>query len=106
MGRSGKWRGGILMTVAGGLRPVRAWVIVGLGLLLGVPSLLRAAAPPAKSGEPADDDLIEFLGSVDSDDEGWKQYLARTGTRPPAAGKPPEPPASSAPGKDGAKDEH
>ncbi len=72
------------MTAPGGLRPVRAWAC--LGLLLGAPLqplLVRATEPPAKV-EPADADLIEFLGSVDSDDEGWKQYLARTGTRAPA----------------------
>ena len=97
------------MTAPGGLRPVRAWAC--LGLLLGAPLpalLVRAAEPPAKVVEPADADLIEFLGSVDSDDEGWKQYLARTGTRVPVkASQPaPAPPASSAPGKDGAKVEH
>ncbi|HTB66550.1 MAG TPA: hypothetical protein VK727_09990 [Steroidobacteraceae bacterium] len=100
------------MTAPGGLRPVRAWAC--LGLLLGVPlppMLARATEPPAKVVEPADADLIEFLGSVDSDDEGWKQYLARTGTQAPALkGPPPAPPASSAPssgpGKDGAKVEH
>jgi len=91
------------MTAPGGLQPVRAWAC--MGLLLGLvmqPLPLRAAEPPAKSVEPADEDLIEFLGSVDSDDEGWKQYLARKDTQTPAAKKPPPaPPASSAPGKDG-----
>jgi hypothetical protein len=95
------------MTATGGLRPVRAWVC--LGLLLGVPLqplLLRAAEPPTKNVEPADADLIEFLGSVDSDDVGWKQYLARTGGRMPVVHKPPPPPPpppSSAPGKSGAR---
>jgi hypothetical protein len=93
------------MRASGGLRPVRAWAC--LGLMLGLPLLLRAGVPPAKTVEPADEDLIEFLGSVDSDDEGWKQYLARTGTQTPVVKKPPpDPPASSAPGKDGAKVEH
>ncbi len=94
------------MPVSGGLRPVRVWLSVGL--LLGIPwqPLLRAAQPPASTVEPADADLIEFLGSVDSDSAGWKQYLVRTGARMPAAKKPPAaPPASSAPGKDDAKDD-
>jgi hypothetical protein len=96
------------MTTPGGPRPVRAWAC--LGVLLGVawqPVLLRAGEPPAKTVEPADADLIEFLGSVDSDDEGWKQYLARTGAQRPVVKKTPPPPApsSSAPGKDGAKSE-
>ena len=95
------------MTATGGLRPVRAWVC--LGLLLGVPLqplLLRAAEPATKDVEPADADLIEFLGSVDSDDEGWKQYLARTSARTPVVKKqspPPAPPPSSAPVKEGMK---
>ncbi len=91
------------MTASGGPSPVRAWACCGL--LLGLtlqPLPLRADPPPAKSVEPADADLIEFLGSVDSDDEGWKQYLARKDAQAPAANKPPPaPPASSAPGKDG-----
>jgi hypothetical protein len=94
------------MTASGGPRPVRA--LACLGLLLGVPLLLRAAEPPAKVIEPADADLIEFLGSVDSDDAGWKQYLARTGAQVPVVKAPPPaaPPASSAPGKDVAKVAH
>ena len=99
------------MTKPGGRRPVRAWLC--LGLLLGVvpqARWLRAAQPrvqtPAQASQQPDEDLLEFLGSVDSDDEGWKQYLARTGTQQPAAKPPPAPPASSAPGKDGAKDAH
>ena len=92
------------MTSAGGPRPVRAWLC--LGLLLGMPLLVRAADPAPKTVEPADEDLIEFLGSVDSDDEGWKQYLRRTGLQQAAAKKPPVPPSSSAPGKDDAKVVH
>jgi hypothetical protein len=96
------------MPATGGPRPVRAWAC--LGVLLGVawqPLALRASQPAAKTVEPADADLIEFLGSVDSDDEGWKQYLARTGARKPVAkDPPPPPPSSSAPDKVGAKDEH
>jgi hypothetical protein len=97
------------MTAPGGLRPVRGWAC--LGLLLGLalqPWLLHAGTPPAKGVEPADEDLLEFLGSVDSDDLGWKQYLASKDAQPPAAKKPPPaPPPSSAPAKnDGNKDEH
>jgi hypothetical protein len=92
------------MTAPDGLRPVRALLCVGM--LLGLPLLLRAGQPPAKSVEPADADLIEFLGSVDSDDEGWKQYLARTGARPAAKRPPAAPPPSSAPGKDSGTVEH
>ena len=91
------------MPAPDGPPPVRAWVCLGLLLGLALPPLLvRAADPPPKTVEPADEDLIEFLGSVDSDDESWKQYLARKDTQAPAAKEPPPaPPPSSAPGKDG-----
>jgi hypothetical protein len=75
--------------------------------------LLRAVAA---ADPPVDDGLLEFLGSVDSDDKDWRDYLAggdtdpvarRVGTAPPAkpavpppaAGTPAvaDPPASSAP---------
>jgi hypothetical protein len=76
--------------------------------------LLRAAAA---ADPPVDDGLLEFLGSVDSDDKGWRDYLAgsdaadpvarRVGTAPPskpaapppAAGTPAaaDPPAAGAP---------
>jgi hypothetical protein len=40
-------------------------------------ALARAGAPPA------DGDLLEFLGSLDSEGEGWSEFLARTPVRPP-----------------------
>ena len=90
------------MTAPDGLRSVRAWGCVGLLLGFALQPVLLHAGAPAKTVEPADADLIEFLGSVDSDDEGWKQYLARKDTQTRAAKTPPpSPPASSAPGKDG-----
>ena len=95
------------MGSSGGPRPVRAALC--LGLMLGLPLLLRAAEPAPQTVEPADDDLIEFLGSVDSDDEGWQQYLKRAGLQQPGRKKapPPAPPPSSAPaGKDDGKDVH
>ena len=86
------------MRIPGGPWPARMGLC--LGLLLGAPLLVRGAEP-APQEDPADDDFIEFLGSVDSDDAGWKQYLARTGTPAPEVKKPPPAtPPSSAPGKD------
>jgi hypothetical protein len=54
---------------------------------------------------PVDDGLLEFLGSVDSDDKGWQEYLAgtdidqvarRAGNVPPPKPAPPAPPAGAA----------
>lgn len=50
-----------------------AWCVVGLvcgGVLFGAP--LHAAE------EPVDPALLEFLGSVDSSEAGWHDYLAVT----------------------------
>jgi hypothetical protein len=71
--------------------------VVGLSGL----GLLRTAH--AADG-PVDDGLLEFLGSVDSEDKGWHEYLAgtdidqvarRAGDAPPS--EPPTPPAAGAP---------
>jgi hypothetical protein len=67
-------------------------VCSSLGLLRAVPA----------ADAPVDDGLLEFLGSVDSDDKDWHDYLAgtdidqvarRAGNGPPP--KPPAPPASA-----------
>jgi len=62
-------------------------------LLLCAPLLLaRGALAAAPAPPPVDDDLLEFLGSVDSEEPGWHDYLAGAGdlkgARPPA---PPPP---------------
>jgi hypothetical protein len=48
---------------------------------------------------PVDDGLLEFLGSVDSDDKNWREYLAAAGTDPVArrAGTAPSNPGAPAP---------
>jgi hypothetical protein len=50
-----------------------AWCVVGLicgGALF--------AAPVHATDEPVDPDFLEFLGSVDSSEAGWQDYLAAT----------------------------
>jgi len=65
--------------------------------LLGIAAVLAAAraAPPKVDG-----DLLEFLGSVDSEDKNWHDYLARTDidkVAQQAAHTPPVSPAAPAP---------
>jgi hypothetical protein len=76
-----------------------AWLLGVLLIGLAVPTLPRAAEPP-------DEGLLEFLGSVDSEDRAWHDYLARTdidkvahrtGADPPPRRKPPDPPPSDPP---------
>jgi hypothetical protein len=51
--------------------------------------LLLAGLVPASQAADPDADLLEFLGSVDSEGPGWDEYLAQTdvdqvATAPPA----------------------
>ena len=46
-----------------------------------------------------DAELLEFLGSIDVEDEEWREYLAERPIRP-EAGKPVEAPARRRPGKE------
>jgi hypothetical protein len=72
----------------------RAWLAFGLawgGALAAAP--LRAAEPATDAG------LLEFLGSVDSSDAGWQEFLAAHAAAGSAkdAGAAPAKPAGSAP---------
>ncbi|MFI4914423.1 MAG: hypothetical protein ACHQAR_04455 [Steroidobacterales bacterium] len=66
-------------------------------LLYMVALLSSSAAQALHAAEaPVDADLLEFLGSVDADDEGWRNYLKKAD--PPAAVKPVQsPPAEATP---------
>ena len=65
-----------------------------------------AAAPLRAADTPADADFLEYLGSIDSNEAGWHEYLADTdvgkmakppsstpGSSTPAAASPPQQPA-------------
>jgi hypothetical protein len=54
-------------------------------------------APPAQSKvEPVDVELLEFLGSLDTEEEEWREYLEERPVKA-AAGKPVEKPPASQP---------
>jgi hypothetical protein len=58
------------------------------------------AAAPLRAAEPsADAELLEYLGSVDSNEAGWHEYLANTDVgklaKPAAARPAASPPAQS-----------
>lgn len=50
-----------------------AWPALGL-----LCSSALAVAPLRAADKAADDDLLEYLGSVDSSEAGWHDYLAAT----------------------------
>jgi len=71
------------------------------GMATGAVQAAEPKAPPPVHGkaEPVDAELLEFLGSVDTEDEEWREYLENRPIRS-AAGKPAEqkaPPASGQP---------
>jgi hypothetical protein len=58
-----------------------------------------AVAPLRAADKPADADLLEYLGSVDSSEAGWHDYLASTDVDKlvkPAAARPAAPPVQPA----------
>ena len=55
---------------------MRCRPILIAALLLGAAHARGGEPQPAKSGQ--DEDLLEFLGSVDDGDAGWSSYLAHT----------------------------
>lgn len=61
--------------------------------------LLSGVAAAQNSKAPVDGDLLEFLGSVDSEGPGWSEYLERTDVSKVAKQSPgatPTDPASAA----------
>ncbi|HEX9138355.1 MAG TPA: hypothetical protein VF848_01085 [Steroidobacteraceae bacterium] len=61
-------------------------VALALGLVLAAGGMAKSAD---KAPAPVDPALLEFLGSVDSDDAGWNEYLAHVDPQKVAAGKTP-----------------
>jgi hypothetical protein len=61
--------------------------------LAGVTAPLLLAHAAVAAAPAIDADLLEFLGSVDSDEPGWHDFLANNDVKPtpgkPAAVKPP-----------------
>jgi hypothetical protein len=74
----------------------RSLRVMACASILTFTALARAGAPPA------DGDLLEFLGSLDSEGEGWSEYLARTPVKPPPGTNSPKnaPPDSNKPDTD------
>jgi hypothetical protein len=56
-------------------------------LLAAVATLAAGTALPAEPAPEVDAELLEFLGSLDTEDEEWREYLAERPIRP-EAGKP------------------
>lgn len=54
--------------------------------------LLAGAAPAAENPRQVDAELLEFLGSIDAEEEGWQEYLEQKPVRP-VEKKPPQKPA-------------
>lgn len=80
-------------------------------LLAGCAAGVAQGAEPAKASPPAaavDAELLEFLGSLDVEEEGWQQYLEerpiRSAAAKPAPDTPPPRAAESKPAPRQVKD--
>jgi len=67
-------------------------VIRSLMLPVAAALLLSGAAQAAQSAKQVDAELLEFLGSIDAEEEGWQEYLEQKPVRP-VEKKPPQKPA-------------
>ena len=70
--------------------PAKTTATAAAAKTAGKPAAATKTAPAAKPAAPAaDDDLLEFLGSVDSDsgDQDWIDYLSQTDIAKVAKGK-------------------
>jgi hypothetical protein len=77
-------------------RTLLALVIAGAAVVPAGAAEPQPAAKPA--AEPVDAELLEFLGSLDAEEEGWREYLEerpmRATTAKPAEAKPAPRPAA------------
>lgn len=66
--------------------PAAALVVWLAGAAAGAAAAEPPREKPKAPPEPVDGELLEFLGSLDTEEEGWREFLEE---RPiPAAGKP------------------
>jgi hypothetical protein len=44
--------------------------------------LIAGASQAAESGRKVDAEMLEFLGSIDAEEEGWQEYLEQKPVKP------------------------
>jgi hypothetical protein len=79
------------------LRALWAWLLIGL-VAEGSPVAAAQAATTPVAAAAVDAELLEFLGSLDSEEEGWQEYLehrpvkvaAKTPNKAPPPHSPPD----------------
>ena len=64
----------------------------GSALAFAVATLFAGAAHAADSSKKVDVELLEFLGSIDAEEEGWQEYLEHKPVKP-VEKNPPQKPA-------------
>ena len=68
-------------------------------LLVAAAATLAGAAQAAENAKQVDAELLEFLGSIDAEEEGWQEYLEQKPVRP-VEKKPSQKPAPAPPKPD------
>jgi hypothetical protein len=61
-------------------------------LLLAIALAVSGASLAAQNAKKVDAELLEFLGSIDAEEEGWQEYLEQKPVKP-VEKKPPQKPA-------------
>jgi alpha-ketoglutarate-dependent taurine dioxygenase len=67
-------------------------VIRRAALVIAAATLVAGAARAAENAKQVDAELLEFLGSIDAEEEGWQEYLEQKPVKP-VEKKPPQKPA-------------
>jgi hypothetical protein len=71
-------------------RAGQGWhVIRKTASVVAVAMLLAGAAHAAENAKQVDAELLEFLGSIDAEEEGWQEYLEQKPVKP-VENKPPQ----------------
>jgi hypothetical protein len=71
-------------------RAGQGWLVIRRAVLaIAVISLIAGVAQAAGNAKKVDAELLEFLGSIDAEEEGWQEYLEQKPVRP-VEQKPPQ----------------
>lgn len=73
------------------------YVSVRAAMLSAMAALLPLAATAGEDARKVDAELLEFLGSIDAEDEGWQDYLEQKPVKPAKAPAKKQAPAPEKP---------
>lgn len=63
-------------------RAGQGWHVISRSVLAMAVTALMGTAQAAESAKKVDAELLEFLGSIDAEEEGWQEYLEQKPVKP------------------------